>query len=1015
MTHLEKYFTQTINNTIHYFLIALEKNYTIVIHGVGEETPLIKITSFENKETAEEAVNAMFLAKQAEEYKEVEKLSEHSVFTIAMAQLKTDDLVVFEKGLDTLKTLVDIYYTRGKHPFVQFLGVKMKDESLVTVSILDEYLQKHINKLSSSVLVSVFQMTLQNIYFNFKVTSLVVEEIIKRKDLEAQLAVVAQFYVACEYYDAGHRFWGRTNQDGLIGVYFPQFESEALFKLLEKASGDMLNNDGGDGMDDLFAPALHNTEDPVLQQKILNVLETYKKEYEEEEYLEEDYFEELLDGILESGSETIKKAVDQLINRKENRATLLEAIENVDLVKIEALLDQGVLLDSGLIEKIVDYSLDNKELSILKLCNNKGIQFDTEALFDNAEKHVDVLMDCIQSGIVDINYINSESNRNLLFFVSEDKNLLEILLKKGVDVNQSDNDGHTILGLVCSYAKEGNEKYIQVVKLLLEYNANPNACITSKGWEKGTAPLHYAIQNEAVQIAKMLVSASADVNAMLEKGDNPLMLAHKANNKDLIDLLIQAEATAPEQALLKIKFLRCGSQKAWEQLIDMEEAIILAYPDDFTIVLRLAEAHYFFNSNYTQAAVYGNRALLLKANNNALNILIMSLIRLGQLQKTIDVFLEHKGAFDPIRMLADNIIANLIVAYCASGQIKEGLAVLSPYFSKVEESKRARGVMNFNIACMYALSNDIHEMLPYVIHALEREYTKADFLNEGDFANYHTNELFLFILNQDHKQTIELEDFIEDREANTFNKINVKAFYNTGSFSFENDDHEFTYQTGTIGEKGKMTSRLYVSKAQALTVYFNKLKNRTPEGKNMYFVLEEDNSSGTDVVLKVANKEYDGLDFLSGKKIATGLDTPIVFTTNAKSGDAILDFNDGNIPVMSKRFIDLLTEAGVTGLQTFPLVIKSEKDDTVWDDYFAVNIIDVIACGAFPASLFKEKKPKHGIRCELALDTSKIDETLLFRLQEYLPTIVLHRNVVKYLIDNDPDEVLTWEFKGVIH
>ena len=282
MTHLEKYFTQTINNTVHYFLITLEKNYTIVVHGVGEETPLIKITSFENKETAEKAVNTMFLAKQEEQYKEVEKPEEVSIFSIAMAQLKRDDLVVFEKGLVTLKTLVDIYYTRGKHPFVQFLGVKMKDESLVVVSILDEYLQKHINKLSSSVLISVFQMTLQNIYFNFEATSFVVEEIIKRKDLTAQLAIVTQFYEACEYYDAGHRFWSRTNQDVLIDTYFPKFESEALLKLLSEASGDMLNNDGGDGMDDLFAPALHNTEDPVLQQNILDVLEAYKKEYEEE-------------------------------------------------------------------------------------------------------------------------------------------------------------------------------------------------------------------------------------------------------------------------------------------------------------------------------------------------------------------------------------------------------------------------------------------------------------------------------------------------------------------------------------------------------------------------------------------------------------------------------------------------------------------------------------------------------------------------------------------------------------
>lgn len=40
---------------------------------------------------------------------------------------------------------------------------------------------------------------------------------------------------------------------------------------------------------------------------------------------------------------------------------------------------------------------------------------------------------------------------------------------------------------------------------------------------------------------------------------------------------------------------------------------------------------------------------------------------------------------------------------------------------------------------------------------------------------------------------------------------------------------------------------------------------------------------------------------------------------------------------------------------------------------------------------------------------------MLFRLKEELSTIVLHRSVVKYLIDNDPEELVKWEFKGVIH
>ncbi len=1014
MKHLEKYFTLKINKKAHYFLLELKKTYCIVIHGIFEETAVVEITNFENEETAEKEVNSIVLTKLKEQYEEVVKPDDFSVFSVAMKQLKTEDVVQFEKRILVLKKLVAVYYTGDKHPFVQFLGVKMKDESLVTVSVLDEYIQKHIDKLSSSSLVSVFQMTLQNIYFNFEATSFVVEEIIKRKDLEAQLAVVTQFYEACEYYDAGHRFWSSTNQDELIDTYFPQFESEALLELLVKASGDMLNNDGGDGMDDLFVAALNNTKDSEIQQKILDVLEVYKKEYEEEEYVEEEYFEDLLERILESASVSVTHGVEKIKGRKENREFLLSAIEDVNLVKIEELLSEGVMPDDGLIEKTIENALENKNLSIIKLFKDNEIQFDIKELFRDSGVHVDLLINSIESGIIDTTYVNRESNRNLLFFVYKNKTLLEALLKKGVDVNQKDNDGVTVLGMVCSYAKGDNQEYIEIVKLFLKYAANPNVSLIKEGWAKGTTPLHYAIENKAIEITKLLVNASANVNAMRENGKNPLMMAHEASNTTLIDVLIEAGATAPEKELLKIAFTRCASKKEWYKLIEMEDDIISAYPEEFTIVLRLAEAHYFLRLDYAKAVAYAKRALLLEANNSSLNILFMSLIRLGKVQETIDMFLGNKEKFNPERILADNIIANLVVAYCASNQLKEGVEVLSPYFSKVDESRSVRGVMSFNIACMYALVNDTHEMLPYVVNALEREYTKEDFLNESDFSNYHTNELFLFILSQDHKNTIELEESVVDSEANTFKKLSVKAFYNTGTFSFENEDHEFTYKTGVIGEEEKTSKRLYTSKAQALTVYFNKFKKIPIEDKNMFFVLKEDDSSEDRIVLKASKEISSELDFLSGNKIATSVNTPMVFTTNGKSGDDILDFNDGKIPVMSKRFIDLLKEAGVDSLQIFPIVIKSKKDETIWDDYFAVNFLDVIACGAFPASIFKENRPKHGIRCELAIDAEKVDETLLFRLKEDMPTIILHRNVVKHIIDNDPNEVVKWEFKGII-
>ena len=551
--------------------------------------------------------------------------------------------------------------------------------------------------------------------------------------------------------------------------------------------------------------------------------------------------------------------------------------------------------------------------------------------------------------------------------------------------------------------------------MLLEHKADPNRSVTADGWEKGRTPLYNAIENEAIEIAKLLIHAGANVNAMADNGRNPLMLAHTVNNTALIELLTQANATAPKREILKIQFMRCASNQQWDKLVAIEEKILSEYPKEFSILLNLAQAHYFTGGNYKEAFLYAEKALSLQSDNTSLNILFMSLIRLGQVRQVIDIFGRHKENFKPQKNLSDNIIANLIVAYCASNQLKEGIEVLSPYFGEVTESRHERGVMNFNIACMYALDNNIHEMLPYVIEALERQYTKEDFLKESDFAAYHEDELFLFVLDQDHKNTIELEEYTEDVESNTFKKIKIKAYYNNNSFSFEDEKHEVMYEKGTIGEEKKRTQeRLYISKAQALVMYFMKLKKMEKEDKDMCFILKEDTSLDTEVKIHPPKDLSDNVDFLCGNKITMSGTDPIEFTTKAKVGDTIPDFINGKIPVMSKRFLDLLREAGVDTLQTFPVIIKSKKGDTVWKDYFAINLLKVIACGAFPASIFKEKGPSHGIFCELAIDAEKANEALLFRLEEHLPTIIIARSVAKYLVDNDPDEELIWEFNSIV-
>jgi len=154
------------------------------------------------------------------------------------------------------------------------------------------------------------------------------------------------------------------------------------------------------------------------------------------------------------------------------------------------------------------------------------------------------------------------------------------------------------------------------------------------------------------------------------------------------------------------------------------------------------------------------------------------------------------------------------------------------------------------------------------------------------------------------------------------------------------------------------------------------------------------------------------LCLINGSTINDPIDNPFVFQTKAAKGDIPPDFWGNSFPAMSGRFIALLEEAGVNNLQKFPAVVKSEIDGTVWDDYFLVNILDSIQCADLSKSIYTEIFPGNYDFEDLAIDSEKIKDTLLFRLEESPSKIIIHKSVGKYIMENDPDEIIKgWDVK----
>lgn len=183
----------------------------------------------------------------------------------------------------------------------------------------------------------------------------------------------------------------------------------------------------------------------------------------------------------------------------------------------------------------------------------------------------------------------------------------------------------------------------------------------------------------------------------------------------------------------------------------------------------------------------------------------------------------------------------------------------------------------------------------------------------------------------------------------------------------------------------------------------------------MYFTLKNDIQYEADAIIDEPEDIPMDVDFISGTRIREPIDEPVVFKTTGRSGHVLRDFLDSSYPLMSGRLVKLLQEAGVYNLQLFSAIVESEVDDTVWDDYFLVNVLGTVSCADLERSVYDEIMPGHYIFDELAIRPEEAGDSLLFRLEEHSPTIIIHKSVGTHIVESDPDENITgWTVGEII-
>ncbi|MBU1043375.1 MAG: ankyrin repeat domain-containing protein [Candidatus Omnitrophica bacterium] len=132
--------------------------------------------------------------------------------------------------------------------------------------------------------------------------------------------------------------------------------------------------------------------------------------------------------------------------------------------------------------------------------------------------------------------LNAHGYAQDLNIVSEalagNKENVQLLLEQGADVNTTFDNGDTAL-MFAVYKGQ-----IEIVKLLLANSADVNA----QSFDLGVTALHVAVRGNNLEIVKLLVEHNARINAVSSTGITPLMLAAENGWLDIARFLIAKKA-----------------------------------------------------------------------------------------------------------------------------------------------------------------------------------------------------------------------------------------------------------------------------------------------------------------------------------------------------------------------------------------------------------------------------------------------------------------------------------------
>jgi len=121
-------------------------------------------------------------------------------------------------------------------------------------------------------------------------------------------------------------------------------------------------------------------------------------------------------------------------------------------------------------------------------------------------------------------------------------------------------------------------------------------------------------------------------------------------------------------------------------------------------------------------------------------------------------------------------------------------------------------------------------------------------------------------------------------------------------------------------------------------------------------------------------------------------------------GEMPVFFKKATIPLMREDLLDTLRGLGVRNIDSYEATIRDPETGQTWNNYKAVNFVEVISAANMKKSKFEPTNPPliDVLFDSVAVDASKTGGALLFRLAENLSALMAHKKI-KTAIEAQPE------------